>query len=148
MFRHYSIAAVAVAFLLPAVGALAASNVSAKYDGVYSGQAVTVPAMSTGACPSFDIGPVTIAKGFLRSEKAPNQPAVNGFITEEGYLQASLVRPDGTKKPLDGRLVVTGLVQLQAGDAAGRDFNLQAEFASREGAVVLTRLMRAPAQQQ
>ncbi|MHB1205527.1 MAG: hypothetical protein ACYCZX_08170 [Rhodospirillaceae bacterium] len=130
MFRHYSIAAVAVAFLLPAVGALAASNVSAKYDGVYSGQAVTVPAMSTGACPSFDIGPVTIAKGFLRSEKAPNQPAVNGFITEEGYLQASLVRPDGTKKPLDGRLengiISAGLIDGVAGCAWLVELHLRA----------------------
>lgn len=118
MPRPHSITAIVAAVLLPAAGALAASNVSARYDGVYSGQAVAAPAMSTGACPSFDIGPVTITKGFLRSEKAPDRPSITGFITEEGYIQASMTSPDGTKKPLDGRLE-NGTISAGLIDAAG-----------------------------
>lgn len=48
-------------------------------------------------------------------------------------------------EPRQGRLLVTGHVMLQVGSApqGGKPFAVQAEFASREGTVVMTRLARA-----
>jgi hypothetical protein len=52
-------------------------------------------------------------------------------------------------EPRDDRLLVTGYVTLEVGErtarTVGKDFSVQAEFAQRDGAVVMTRLSRAPA---
>lgn len=80
-----------------AAPALAFSGVSSAFDGVYLG-AVRA---STGGCPAFDIGHVTIKDGALRSEAGA--PEISGIITAEGYVQATLTR-DGVAGPLDGRL--------------------------------------------
>lgn len=52
-------------------------------------------------------------------------------------------------EPHDDRLLVTGYVTLEVGErtarTVGKDFSVQAEFAQRDGAVVMTRLSRAPA---
>jgi hypothetical protein len=49
-------------------------------------------------------------------------------------------------QPREGRLLVTGHLTMQPYDRAAppRSFAVQAEFASRQGAVVMTRLARAP----
>jgi hypothetical protein len=49
-------------------------------------------------------------------------------------------------QPRDGRLLVTGHLTMQPDDRATppREFAVQAEFAARDGAVVMTRLTRAP----
>jgi hypothetical protein len=49
-------------------------------------------------------------------------------------------------QPRDGRLLVTGHLTMQPEDRAAppREFAVQAEFAARDGAVVMTRLTRAP----
>jgi hypothetical protein len=49
-------------------------------------------------------------------------------------------------QPRDGRLLVTGHLLMQPYDrsAPPREFTMQAEFASRDGDVVMTRLTRAP----
>lgn len=90
---------VSVALLLSllAAPAFGFSGVSSAFDGVYLG-AVRA---SAGGCPAFDIGRVTISKGALKSETG--EPAISGFITEEGYVQATLSR-NGNTGPLDGRL--------------------------------------------
>lgn len=82
---------------LASAPALAASGVTSAYDGVYLAAVRT----SAGGCPAFDIGRVTISQGALHSE--PGAPAINGFITEEGYVQATMDH-DGVSGALDGRL--------------------------------------------
>ncbi len=82
---------------LASAPALASSDVSSAFDGVYLG---TIRS-SAGNCPAFEIGHVTISQGALHSE--PGAPAISGIITAEGYVQATLAR-DGVSGPLDGRL--------------------------------------------
>lgn len=82
---------------LIAAPAIAASGVTSAFDGNY----MAAVRASSGGCPAFDIGQVTIKNGALRS--APGEPAISGFITEEGYVQATMNR-NGTTSALDGRL--------------------------------------------
>lgn len=69
----------------------------------------------------------------------------NSLVDGIGPVQLSDVRFKA--EPRDGRLVVTGRVLMQLRDQAPgappRPLALQAEFASRDGTVVLTRLARA-----
>lgn len=87
-----------------AASAYGASNVSSKYDGVYSGAAEPVTGMGAPNCPAFVIADVTIASGFLRTPQTTGQPTLSGFITEDGYLSAYLARPGRPRFPMDGRL--------------------------------------------
>ena len=82
---------------LIAMPALAASSVTSAFDGNY----LAAVRSSAGGCPAFDIGAVTIKNGALQS--APGEPVISGFITEEGYVQATLNR-NGASGALDGRL--------------------------------------------
>jgi hypothetical protein len=82
----------------------ATSNVSSRYDGIYSGEATPAPDMGASSCASFSIGQVVISKGFLRTPKSADQPAIRGLITEEGYVAAWMTRPGYKRLALDGRL--------------------------------------------
>lgn len=101
--------------------ALAASNVSARYDGVYTGKAFPTPGMSAPTCQPFEIPRVTIAKGFFGAGTASDDIRISGFITEEGYVSAFMTRPGGQKYPLDGRLedgrISAGFLEPAAGCA-------------------------------
>ena len=65
----------------------------------------------------------------------------------EGVRPVKLSHVQFKAEPKEGRLVVTGHVRLQVGEQTigtpGKDLAVMAEFASREGTVVLTRLSRA-----
>ena len=98
--RHLrKIYALAALSLTVSASTWAASNVSPKFDGTYTAIVETVPWMSTGpACTPFPLGDIAIAKGILTTA------SVRGFITEEGYLEASIALPGGGTTPLNGRL--------------------------------------------
>ena len=96
--------AVLACALMLATEAVATSNVSARYDGIYTGKAFPTPGMSAPTCQPFEIPRVTIAKGFLRAGATSDEIRISGFITEEGYVAAFMTRPGGQKYPLDGRL--------------------------------------------
>jgi hypothetical protein len=66
--------------------------------------------MSAPSCPAIIIGPVTIANGFLQSEKIQDRPRITGFITEEGYISGKFVRGGANPTSIDGRLVEGGLI--------------------------------------
>lgn len=105
--------------LLVAGTAQAESNVSNKFDGVYQGNAMPVVGMSTSACPELQLPEVTIAKGFLKSAKDPSQPAVSGFITEEGYVAAFMARAGQQRSAMDGRfeagVISAGFIEATSG---------------------------------
>ena len=81
--------------------AVAFSGISAKYDGRYSGTAQLVPT-SGPACAPFMLDQVAIKGGHLSS--ATPGLHVDGFITEEGYIDASVSPAGGNRAKLDGRL--------------------------------------------
>ncbi|MSO73120.1 MAG: hypothetical protein EXQ84_05865 [Rhodospirillaceae bacterium] len=101
--------------------ARAASGVSAKYDGVYIGTGVPVQGLSAPECPTLMVGPITISKGFLRSEKTAERPAATGFITEEGYVSARFSRPGAKATRLAGRwdenVISAGVIEEDTGCA-------------------------------
>ena len=82
----------------------AADVVSAKFDGVYTGQATVNPALSAGSCEPFSVGKVVIIQGNLRTEAKPHMPWLTGLITEDGYVKGSMARPGGARSALEGRL--------------------------------------------
>ncbi len=100
------------------VCARAASDVSARYDGRYSGSAKPVPNMGSSECRAFAIDGVKVEKGFFLSSGASAQPAVKGFITEEGYVAAWMARPGGMAYAMDGRLegstIIAGYIDSAA----------------------------------
>lgn len=62
----------------------------------------------------------------------------------EGSRPVRVANAQFRAEPRDGRLLVTGHVLIQQGDAAGgKELAMQAEFVSRNGAVVMTRLARS-----
>lgn len=64
----------------------------------------------------------------------------------DGARTVSLSHVQFKAEPREGRLLVTGSVLLRTGDQpenAGKEFSVEAEFALREGSVVMTRLARA-----
>lgn len=90
--------------LMAAPSVHAASDVRAKFDGVYEGAAMPVPAMGPAGCPTFTLSDVWITKGFFKKSVAAMGPVVEGFITDEGYVSAFLTRPGHQRSALDGRL--------------------------------------------
>lgn len=83
--------------LLLAAPALAFSGLTTNFDGVYLGAVHT----SSGSCPAFEVGRVTISNGALKSDSG--DASISGIITEEGYVAATLSR-NGTTARMDGRL--------------------------------------------
>jgi hypothetical protein len=83
----------------------AGSDISSKFDGRYAGTAEAASGIGARGCSSFTLGDVVIAQGFLRAARTDNQPSVSGFITEEGYVAASMSRPGHMRSAMDGRLV-------------------------------------------
>lgn len=67
----------------------------------------------------------------------------NGLV--DGMRPVQLTNVQFKAEPRDGRLLVTGHVLMQLRDraVAPRELAVQAEFAARDGAVVMTRLSRA-----
>lgn len=106
--RYSSMRIFLICALSSANASQAASNVSARFDGVYSGWAIQTPGMSLPSCSPFQITRMTIAQGFLRSDEGIDQPIttglITGLITEEGYMAGFMARPGGVKHDLDGRL--------------------------------------------
>ena len=88
----------------------------------------------------------------LLDREARAAPAAQAFLQHynnliEGVRPVKLSHVQLKAEPREGRLVVTGHVRLQVGEQTigtpGKDLAVTAEFASREGTVVLTRLSRA-----
>jgi hypothetical protein len=100
-----------------------ATDVSAQYDGVYMGVAKPNPSLSTATAPCvpFALGKVTISQGNLKADTAASAAAINGIITEDGYVQATMALPGGAKSPLDGRLernlITAGFLDASSGCA-------------------------------
>ena len=100
----------ALAGLLYPVLAVAANGVTDKFDGSYAGEASVNPALSSGSCGPFTVGKVTIKQGNLRTEAKPDLPWIIGIVTEDGYVQASMVKDGGARRPLDGRIDANGVI--------------------------------------
>jgi hypothetical protein len=62
----------------------------------------------------------------------------NGVV--DGMRPVKLSNAQFKSEPRDGRLLVTGRVQIQGRDAVPRELTVLAEFAARDGTVVMTRL--------
>lgn len=90
------------AALLISASASAFSGISAKFDGTYKGTAEVVPTSSAPSCAPLAFDQVNIKAGQLSSGSSALQ--VSGFVTEEGYIDASLKPVDSTKAKMDGRL--------------------------------------------
>jgi hypothetical protein len=108
----------AFAFLLVFAGtAQAASNVSSKFDGSYSGTAEPAPAMGAAGCGRFSLD-VTITRGILRAAPLSAPYIISGFITEEGYVAAYLTRSGHVRSALDGRwdegVIVAGFIEADS----------------------------------
>lgn len=89
------------AVCLMSTSALAFSGISAKYDGKYRGTG-EVAVKSPAACAPVAFNDVTIKAGHLSSGSSDLH--IDGFITEEGYIDASMKPADGAKAKMDGRL--------------------------------------------
>jgi len=87
--------------------ALAFSGISAKFDGQYQGSAEVVTKTSGAGCTGYPLQQVNIKSGKL-SSGAPDV-RVEGFVTEEGYIDASLTTPAGRQVNFDGRLEGTSI---------------------------------------
>lgn len=112
--RYRSLCGVIVITCIIAAPAWAASDVSPKFDGVYLGAAAVVSGMGVAACAPFDVGEVTISRGFVKPGTDAALPRISGFITEEGYLAAVMTRSGRPTFPLEGRLedgvIVAGFI--------------------------------------
>src|SRR5436305_418856 len=86
---------------LATVPAFAFSGISAKYDGQYRGAARVVPS-NAAACAPYTLDQVNIKGGHLSS--ATPGIRLDGFITAEGYVDASLKPNGGNPVQLNGRL--------------------------------------------
>lgn len=97
----------------------AASNVSAKYDGIYEGAATPAPGLGTANCLAFPLTDVRLEKGFFKAARAGSNVSISGFITEEGYVSAHMARAGHQRSPLDGRLedglIVAGFIEFDSG---------------------------------
>ncbi len=100
--------------LLSTAPAIAFSGISAKFDGKYSGTAQVVEKTSASSCASQAIESVTIQDGKLKSNDS--NVSVSGFITEEGYLDASMKMASGARAELDGHLVEGSTISAGAID--------------------------------
>ena len=111
-----------IAGLIISAATQAATNVSAQYDGVYTGVAKPNPAVSVaGPCAPFTINKVTIRQGNLKSDAVTTAAAINGIITEDGYVQAKMALPGGAPSEFDGRLtgstISAGFIESSSGCA-------------------------------
>jgi hypothetical protein len=88
----------------------------------------------------------------LLDGEARNAPAAQALLRHynslvDGAHPVKLSHIRFKAEPREGRLLVTGQVLMQTGDqpagTLGKPFSVQAEFASREGIVVMTRLAQA-----
>ncbi len=88
----------------------------------------------------------------LLDRDARASPAAQALLRQynnlvEGARQVKVANAQFRAEPQEGRLIVIGQVLMQVGDPqAGttpREFAVQAEFVSRDGAVVMTQLTRA-----
>jgi hypothetical protein len=79
-----------------------------------------------------------------RAAPAAQALARNYNALLEGSHRVRLANVQFKAEPRDGRLVVVGRVSMLVGETAAgaepKQFSVQAEFASRDGAVVMTRL--------
>jgi hypothetical protein len=98
--------------------AQAASGISPRYDGVYSGMAE--PASNSLRCQPFAVDQVAIKGGHLKSPSG--EPAIKGFITEEGYVSASMTGPDMKPAEMDGRAEGDTIVAGYVDDAQKCDW--------------------------
>ena len=87
----------------------------------------------------------------LLDREAQNVPAARALVRDyESLVEGGPVKVSKVQfrsEVLDGRLLVTGYMTMEVGAPAaapGKEFSLQAEFASRDGAIVMTRLARGP----
>jgi hypothetical protein len=89
---------------LVSTNALAYSGVSPKFDGAYAGTADLNPRLSRGGtCDAFPVG-FTVQGGAIHG--ASEGAAVDGFVTEEGFIRGHLKRGNGPVLLVEGR--VTG----------------------------------------
>ena len=83
------------------------------------------------------------------ARSAPSAQALLRYYNSliDGARPVKLSHVQFKAEPREGRLLVTGFVRLQVGDQAtgsnGKELGVQAEFASRGGTVVMTRLAQA-----
>lgn len=98
-----------------------ASNVSAKFDGIYEGEATPAVALEQAGCSAFAAGEVVIANGILKSRKTDGSPTITGFITEEGYVAAFMTRAGHQRSAMDGRhencVIGVGFIESDSGCA-------------------------------
>jgi hypothetical protein len=84
--------------------AWAASNVSPRFDGSYSGTLVPSPWMSKPDCAAIQIGTMTIKQGVIvRQPKAA--VSFDGIVTEEGFVTGHLRRAGAAAVVFEGRFV-------------------------------------------
>ncbi len=114
-------AVLASALMLASVSAEAASNVSSKYDGVYDGDATPAPNMGAANCSAFVLRDVKLEKGAFKpgATEGGASLSVSGFITEDGYVSAYMMRSGHLRAPFDGRLdagvIVAGFIEPDSG---------------------------------
>lgn len=94
----------ALAGVLLTAAAFAANDISAAFDGAYTGTATRNTALSSGACEALPLGKITISQGNLRSEPSNTVAWISGIVTADGYVKATMARPGGPRGALEGRL--------------------------------------------
>jgi len=91
----------------------------------------------------------------LLERDARSQPSAQALVRQynslvDGAGPVKVSHVQFRSEPLEGRLLVTGYLVVEVGVAstgAAKEFSLQAEFMSRDGVIVMTRLSRAQARQ-
>jgi hypothetical protein len=100
----------------------AASDISPRFDGAYDVATETVPWMGAGAaCAPLSVESVQIKNGLVSAAVRNAPGAIRGFITAEGYLEATITLAGGRAVPLNGRLdqdlLSAGAIDTTAGCA-------------------------------
>mgnify|MGYP003345681809 CR=1 FL=1 len=88
LLRH---GAAATTLCAAALGSLAATSISLKYDGAYSGNVAPNRALSTGDCKSIPAYGVTITKGMLQGAAPTGKGSTNAIVTEDGFVTGRVV---------------------------------------------------------
>lgn len=96
--------ATAVALVTVALGTIAATSVSPKFDGAYSGNIAPNAALSSGDCKPIQTYGVTIAKGMLQGGAPTGKGSTSAIVTEDGFVTGRVVM-DGKSYPLEGRII-------------------------------------------
>lgn len=103
------LALIVVLLLAPVPGGVhATSDISAKFDGRYRVSITVAEGMSGPGCQPFDVADVTIARGFLARSQPGAGPALDGFVTMEGFVTGQLRRPGAASLEFQGRFFDTG----------------------------------------